>query len=88
MRRILNFFERIQEPRNVRYVKHPFETVLGVGILSIFCDCVGWEQREEFSHHTYDLLQQFFSFPGGIPRHDAFSRVFQKLCPQALCLDV
>jgi len=63
---------------------HPFETVVGVGVLSIFCNCVGWEQMEEFAQHTYALLSNFFAFPNGVPGHDTFSRVFQKICPEAL----
>jgi predicted transposase YbfD/YdcC len=70
--------------RQCRNLRHPLVDVLVVGFCGVLCGCDDFVEIETFGRKKADFFRRFLELPEGIPSHDAFRRVFQAVCPQAL----
>src|ERR1700688_4046689 len=74
-------FSSLKDPR--RAPRHLLLDIIGISICAVVCGASDWPQIAEFGRQRRDWLQRFLKLPNGIPCHDTFERVFDRLNPRA-----
>ena len=80
---VTRYFGKLKDPRIKRHRKHLLLDIVVIAICGVICGCDDWQQIETFGRSRYDWLKKFLRLPHGIPSHDTFERVFERLDPQA-----
>ena len=80
---ITNFFRKLKDPRSTRRRRHLLLDIIAVALCAVIAGANDWQQIETFGKHRLDWLKQFFQLPNGIPSHDTFERVFDRISPVA-----
>lgn len=80
---IKKHFAKLKDPRINRRRRHLLMDIIVVAICGVICGCDDWQQVEVFGKNRRDWLKQFLQLPNGIPSHDTFERVFDRLDPAA-----
>ena len=80
---ILCCFARLKDPRLDRRKRHLLLDLVAIALCAVLAGADNWQQIEAFGRKRRDWLKTFLSLPNGIPSHDTFERVFQKLSPAA-----
>ncbi len=78
------YLRRLQDPRINRCKRHLLGDILTIAICAVLAGANTWTDSETFGRKRRDWLQRFLELPNGIPSHDTFERVFDRLQPQAL----
>ncbi|SAY38306.1 ISAs1 family transposase [Candidatus Synechococcus spongiarum] len=81
--RIVETFQKLEDPRKSNATKHDFAEMLTLAVVAVICGhetCVG---MENFSKVHRDFLRTFLKLKHDVPSHDAFSRLFRILDPEA-----
>ena len=73
------YFGRIQDTR--RCPRHLLIDMIGIAICATIAGANDWQQIVEFGQTRHEWLAQFFALPNGIPSHDTFERVFDRIDP-------
>lgn len=81
---IIEYFERVPDPRVKRTRKHPLTSVLVLSLLAIICGADSFVAIELYGECQEDFLKTFLDLPNGIPSHDTIGRIFSTLNPKAL----
>lgn len=81
---LLNYFDDVPDPRVDRTKHHLLKDILVIALLAIIAGGNGWEDMENYGISKQTWLKQFLELPNGIPHHDTFRRVFEKLDPKIL----
>ena len=76
-------FGELPDPRIDRTKLHSFIDIIAIAICAAICGAEGWTDVEEYGRSKEDWLRQFLELKNGIPSHDTFGRVFEKLDPVA-----
>jgi predicted transposase YbfD/YdcC len=74
-------FARLHDPRLNRRKRHLLTDILVIALCAVICGANNFPQIEAFGKRRRDWLTKFLALPNGIPSHDTFERVFQRLCP-------
>lgn len=80
---IKTHFRNLKDPRRERSKLHSLINVVTIAICGVICRCEDWQQIALFGEKRRDWFARFLSLPNGIPSHDTFERVFDRLDPQA-----
>jgi predicted transposase YbfD/YdcC len=80
---IKGFFGKLKDPRIKRHKKHRLLDIITIALCGVICGCNDWQQIVTFGRSRLDWLKKFLALPNGIPSHDTFERVFDRLDPQA-----
>jgi hypothetical protein len=80
---ILDHFAELPDPRREPGQVHQLEEIVFMATCAVICGADSWEQIADYSRSKIDWLQTFLTWPGGIPSHDTFRRVFCLLDPVA-----
>jgi predicted transposase YbfD/YdcC len=80
---IKKYFRKLEDPRLNRRKRHLLLDIIVVAICGVISGCNDWQQIETFGRSRHDWLKRFLRLPNGIPSHDTFERVFDRLEPQA-----
>lgn len=80
---IKKYFRKLRDPRIHRHKRHLLLDIIVITICAVICGCNDWQQIETFARARQDWLRKFLRLPNGIPSHDTFERVFDRLDPQA-----
>jgi predicted transposase YbfD/YdcC len=80
---IRKHFARLRDPRIIRRRRHLLPEILVIAICAVICGANSFRQVEAFGKRRRDWLARFLSLPNGIPSHDTFERLFQRLDPDA-----
>ena len=56
--------------------------ILSIAICASVCGADKWEDVEEFGKAKANWFRTFLALPNGIPSHDTFNRVFNRLDPK------
>ena len=80
---IKKHFASLKDPRINRRRRHRLMDIIVIAICGVICGCDDWQQIEEFGNSRRDWLRKFLQLPNGIPSHDTFERVFDRLDPAA-----
>ena len=81
---LITILHKINDPRIERTKLHKLIDILAIAICSSMCGFTGWEEFEAFGQEKKEWFKTFLELPNGIPSHDTFRRVFQRLDPKQL----
>ena len=80
---IRKHFAGLRDPRLNRRKRHLLADILIIALCAVIAGANNFPQVEAFGRRRRDWLRTFLALPNGIPSHDTFERVFQRLCPDA-----
>jgi len=78
---MIEHFSIIRDPRVNRTRKHKLIDILVIAVCGFLCKCETWVDIEEYGLSNIDWLTKILKLENGIPSHDTFGRVFQKIDP-------
>lgn len=74
------FFERIDDPRH-HNKRHKLIDIIIIAICAVVAGSDTYEQIENFGKKRKKWLSKFLELPFGIPSHDTFGRIFERMNP-------
>jgi predicted transposase YbfD/YdcC len=77
---IHTYFRNLKDPR--RAPRHLLLDIIAITICAVICGANDWQQVVTFGQQRRPWLQRFLLLPNGIPCHDTFERVFERLNPR------
>jgi predicted transposase YbfD/YdcC len=77
---IQTHFRNLKDPR--RCPRHLLLDIIAIAICAVICGANDWQQIVTFGQQRRTWLQRFLALPNGIPCHDTFERVFERLNPR------
>jgi predicted transposase YbfD/YdcC len=77
------YFRRLKDPRLDRRKRHLLIDILTIAVSAVIGGANTWTDLETFGKRRQDWFASFLKLPNGIPSHDTFERVFDRLDPQA-----
>ena len=80
---IKQHFRRIKDPRINRHKRHQLLDIIVIALCAVVCGAKDWQQVETFGKQRLAWFRRFFRLANGIPSHDTFERVFDRIDPQA-----
>jgi predicted transposase YbfD/YdcC len=80
---IPRFFAKLQDPRRAHRRLHPLQDIIVIALCAVIAGAQDWQQVETFGRRRHAWLSRFLELPHGIPSHDTFERVFDRLKPRA-----
>lgn len=80
---IKKHFRKLKDPRRRHRRRHLLMDIIVIAICAVICGCDDWQQVATFGRERREWLQSFLELPNGIPSHDTFERVFDRLHPEA-----
>jgi predicted transposase YbfD/YdcC len=80
---VQTYFRKLKDPRIERHKRHLLLDIVVITLCAVIAGCNDWQQIVTFARARHDWLKRFLCLPNGIPSHDTFERVFDRLDPQA-----
>jgi predicted transposase YbfD/YdcC len=80
---IKHHFRKLQDPRIRRHQRHQLIDIVVIALCAVIAGCKTWTGVANFGRRRQAWLATFLALPNGIPSHDTFERVFQRLNPKA-----
>jgi predicted transposase YbfD/YdcC len=80
---IKTHFRKLEDPRREGASLHSLINVVTIAICGVICRCEDWQQIALHGEKRKEWFAKFLSLPNGIPSHDTFERVFDRLDPKA-----
>lgn len=80
---IQHHFRMIKDPRINRRKRHLLLDLIIIALCAVLCGAKDWQQIETFGKKRIDWFRRFLKLPNGIPSHDTFERVFDRIDPRA-----
>lgn len=78
---LLEHFADLSDPRIDRTKLHALSDILVIAVSAVICGAEGWTDIEEFGKSKEGWLRKLLPLTNGIPSHDTFRRVFERLDP-------
>ncbi len=75
-----SFFENIQDPRH-HNKRHKLIDIIFIAICAVVAGADTYEQIENFGKQRKKWLSKFLKLPHGVPSHDTFGRIFERMIP-------
>jgi predicted transposase YbfD/YdcC len=79
----LRCFGRLKDPRRNHLQRHLLIDIVAITLCAVIAGSNDWHQVVTFAHYRHEWLKTFLALPNGIPSHDTFERVFDRLDPVA-----
>jgi predicted transposase YbfD/YdcC len=76
-------FTKLKDPRRAHRRLHLLQDIIVIALCAILAGAQDWQEIETFGRKRLQWLKRFLKLPNGIPSHDTFERVFNRLNPQA-----
>ncbi len=85
---IKSHFRKLRDPRRRHCQEHRFLDVIAIAICAVIGNANSWKGIALWGRTHHVWLKRFLALPNGIPSHDTFERVFQRLDGQVfqVCL--
>lgn len=85
---IKRHFAGLRDPRVRRRRRHRLLDIIVIAICGVIADCDDWQDIEVFGQERAAWFKRFLSLRNGIPSHDTFERVFDRIDPRvfSVCL--
>jgi predicted transposase YbfD/YdcC len=80
---IPQYFAKLKDPRRAHRRLHHLRDVIVIALCAVIAGAQDWHRIETFGRKRRDWLDGFLELPNGIPSHDTFERVFDRLKPRA-----
>jgi predicted transposase YbfD/YdcC len=77
------YFAKLKDPRRVHRRLHALQDIIVIALCAVIAGAQDWQQIETFGRKRRDWLRRFPELTNGIPSHDTFERVFDRIQPQA-----
>lgn len=77
--RLQEVFVDLRDPRVERGQKHPFMSIIGLGIIGALAGIDNFFDLQIFAEEKKEELDDLLDFPNGIPSHDTIGRVFSMI---------
>src|SRR5512143_103258 len=74
-------FAELADPRIDRSRLHDLLDIVAIAICAVVAGAESWDDIEVFGNAKHAWLGTFLALPNGIPSHDTFRRVFERLDP-------
>ncbi len=75
-------FGELEDPRIERSKLHKLIDILVIAICGVICGADTWEDVEAFGKAKQAWFEGFLELSNGIPSHDTFNRVFNRINPE------
>ena len=76
-------FAKLKDPRRTHRRLHLLQDIILIALCAVIAGAQDWQEIETFGRKRRDWLKRFLQLPHGIPAHDTFERVFDRLDPRA-----
>src|SRR3954451_2522809 len=76
-------FAGLKDPRRAHGRLHRLQDIVVIALCAVIAGAQDWQEIETFGRQRHAWLRRFLALPHGIPSHDTFERVFDRLNPQA-----
>jgi predicted transposase YbfD/YdcC len=73
------FFARLRDPRRHHLRRHLLMDLIAMTLCAVIGGADDWQQVVTFAHCRRSWFETFLALPNGIPSHDTFERVFDRL---------
>lgn len=80
---IPKYFAKLKDPRRRHRRLHDLQDIIVISLCAIIAGAQDWQEIETFGRKRRDWLRRFLRLPNGIPVHDTFERVFNRIKPEA-----
>jgi len=80
---ITHHFAKLKDPRRRHGRIHPLQNVMVIALCAVIAGAQDWQEIETFGKKRRDWLRRFLDLSRGVPSHDTFERVFNRIKPQA-----
>jgi predicted transposase YbfD/YdcC len=80
---VCRYFTRLRDPRRRHRRRHLLIDIIVIALCATICGADDWQQIATFGKRRRAWLQTFLALPNGIPSHDTFERVFDRIDPAA-----
>jgi predicted transposase YbfD/YdcC len=80
---VCRFFFPLRDPRRRHLRKHLLIDIIVIALCAVISGANDWQQVATFGQRRRSWLSTFLRLPNGIPSHDTFERVFDRLDPSA-----
>lgn len=81
---VQHHFTSLKDPRRKHRQLHRLLDIVVIALCAVIAGSNTWQQVEAFGHKRRDWLAGFLDLLNGIPSHDTFERLFDRLDPVAL----
>jgi predicted transposase YbfD/YdcC len=78
---VARFFTRLRDPRRRHLRRHLLLDIVVITLCAVIAGANDWQQVVTFAVERRAWLQTILTLPNGIPSHDTFERVFDRLDP-------
>lgn len=78
---LAHHFAELTDPRIDRSKLHELLDIVAIAICAVVAGAESWDDSEDFGTLKHAWLKRFLSLPNGIPAHDTFRRLFERLDP-------
>jgi predicted transposase YbfD/YdcC len=78
---LAHHFADLTDPRIDRSRLHELLDIVAIAICAVVAGADCWDDIEDFGQAKHDWLKTFLDLPNGIPSHDTFRRLFERLDP-------
>jgi predicted transposase YbfD/YdcC len=82
-RSIRRCFARLKDPRRSHGRLHHLQDIIVIALCAVIAGAQDWQEVETFGRKREAWLSRFLTLTNGIPSHDTFERVFDRLQPWA-----
>ena len=76
-------FSKLKDPRRAHRRLHLLQDIIVIALCAVIAGAQDWQEIETFGRKRRGWLQQFLALANGIPSHDTFERVFNRISPRA-----
>jgi predicted transposase YbfD/YdcC len=78
---LAHHFAELTDPRIDRSRLHELLDIVAIAICAVVAGADSWDDIEDFGKAKHDWLKTFLDLPNGIPCHDTYRRLFERLDP-------
>lgn len=82
--RLATHFGTLRDPRVRGRCDHRLLDLVLIALCATIANCNDWQQVAEFARARHEWFARFLPLPNGVPSHDTFERVFDRLDPKEL----
>lgn len=80
---IRKHFVNLRDPRHPTRRRFPLMDLVVIALCAVIAGANTWPEIETFGRKRWAWLRKFCTLPNGVPSHDTFERVFDRLKPGA-----
>lgn len=80
---VAKHFRRLKDPRRRHGRLHHLQDIIVIALCAVIAGASDWQEIQTFGQKRLAWLQGFLDLRNGIPSHDTFERVFERINPHA-----